>query len=40
MAILARLAFGAPVHLDDVPYEGIEHLQSDDLEYAASWASA
>jgi homoserine dehydrogenase len=34
MAILARLAFGAPVHLDDVPYEGIEHLQSDDMEYA------
>jgi homoserine dehydrogenase len=34
MAILARLAFGSPVHLDDVPYEGIEHLQSDDLEYA------
>jgi homoserine dehydrogenase len=34
MAILARLAFGAPVHLDDVPYEGIEHLQADDLEYA------
>ena len=34
MAILARLAFGAPVHLDDVPYEGIEHLQPDDLEYA------
>ena len=34
MAILARLAFGAPVHLDDVPYEGIEHLQSDDLQYA------
>ncbi len=33
-AILARLAFGAPVHLDDVPYEGIEHLQSDDMEYA------
>ena len=25
MAILARLAFGAPVHLDDVRYEGIEH---------------
>jgi homoserine dehydrogenase len=24
MAILARLAFGAPVHLDDVPYEGID----------------
>ena len=27
MAILARLAFGTPVHLDDVRYEGIEHLQ-------------
>ncbi|MBA2342213.1 MAG: homoserine dehydrogenase, partial [Thermoleophilaceae bacterium] len=26
MAIIARLAFGAPVHLDDVPHEGIEHL--------------
>ncbi|HEY0515923.1 MAG TPA: homoserine dehydrogenase [Solirubrobacteraceae bacterium] len=34
MAVLARLAFGAPVHLDDVPYEGIEHLHTDDLEYA------
>jgi homoserine dehydrogenase len=34
MAILARLAFGSPVHLDEVPYEGIEHLHSDDLEYA------
>jgi homoserine dehydrogenase len=34
MAILARLAFGAPVHLDEVRYEGIENLQSDDLEYA------
>jgi homoserine dehydrogenase len=34
MAILARLAFGTPVHLDDVPYEGIEHLQSEDLQYA------
>jgi homoserine dehydrogenase len=34
MAILARLAFGAPVHLDDVPYEGIEHLRGEDLEYA------
>ena len=34
MAILARLAFGAPVHLDDVRYEGIEHLHGDDLEYA------
>src|SRR5436305_2264410 len=32
MAILARLAFGAPVHLDDVPYDGIEHLQLEPLE--------
>jgi homoserine dehydrogenase len=34
MAILARLAFGTPVRLDQVRYEGIEHLQADDLEYA------
>src|SRR5271154_2764326 len=34
MAILARLAFGTPVHLDDVPYEGIEHLHGNDLQYA------
>jgi homoserine dehydrogenase len=34
MAILARLAFGASVQLDQVPYEGIEHLQADDLQYA------
>ena len=34
MAILARLAFGSPVHLDDVRYEGIEHLQQEDLQYA------
>ena len=34
MAILARLAFGTPVHLDDVPYEGIEHLDSEDLQFA------
>ncbi len=34
MALLARLAFGAPVHLEDVRYEGIEHLHGDDLEYA------
>jgi homoserine dehydrogenase len=34
MAILARLAFGTPVHLEDVRYEGIEHLHLDDLEYA------
>jgi homoserine dehydrogenase len=34
MAILARLAFGSPVHLDDVRYEGIEHLHGNDLQYA------
>jgi homoserine dehydrogenase len=34
MAILARLAFGAPVALSDVQYDGIEHLQRDDLQYA------
>jgi homoserine dehydrogenase len=34
MAILARLAFGTPVHLDDVVYEGIEHLDGHDLQYA------
>ncbi len=34
MAILARLAFGTPVHLNEVRCEGIEHLHSDDLEYA------
>jgi homoserine dehydrogenase len=34
MAILARLAFGVPVHLDDVRYEGIEHLQPEDLRSA------
>jgi homoserine dehydrogenase len=34
MAILARLAFNAPVHLDDVTYEGIEHITGDDMAYA------
>src|ERR671924_1474435 len=34
MAILARLAFNSPVHLDDVRYEGIEHITGDDMEYA------
>jgi homoserine dehydrogenase len=34
MAIIARLAFGTPVRLSDVRYEGIEHLISDDLQYA------
>ena len=34
MAILARLAFSAPVRLDQVPYEGIEQLTAEDIEYA------
>ena len=34
MAILARLAFNTPVHLDDVVLEGIEHLTTDDIAYA------
>jgi homoserine dehydrogenase len=34
MAILARLAFGAPVHLDQVRYEGITQITPDDMEYA------
>jgi homoserine dehydrogenase len=34
MAIIARLAFNAPVHLDQVAYEGIESLTSSDIEYA------
>ncbi len=34
MAILARLAFSTPVHIDDVRYEGIEHLTGDDMAYA------
>ena len=34
MAILARLAFGAAVHLDQVPHEGIEHLTAEDIAYA------
>jgi homoserine dehydrogenase len=34
MTILARLAFGAPLRLDDVPFEGIEQIKPDDLAYA------
>jgi homoserine dehydrogenase len=34
MAILARLAFGIPVSLDQVRYEGIELITADDMEYA------
>jgi homoserine dehydrogenase len=34
MAILARLAFHAPVSLSDVSYEGISDIQPDDIAYA------
>ena len=34
MAIIARLAFNAPVHLDQVAYDGIESLTATDIEYA------
>ncbi|MEJ7788341.1 MAG: homoserine dehydrogenase [Thermoleophilaceae bacterium] len=34
MAILARLAFGTPVHVDDVPHEGIEEVTAEDIAYA------
>jgi len=34
MAILARLAFGAPVELDQVSYQGIEQVTADDIAYA------
>lgn len=34
MAILARLAFHSPVTLAEVPFEGIESIQPDDLAYA------
>jgi homoserine dehydrogenase len=34
MAILARLAFDTPVHLDQVRYEGIERITADDIAYA------
>ncbi len=34
MAILARLAFGARVPLDQVAYEGIENVGRDDIAYA------
>jgi homoserine dehydrogenase len=35
MAILARLAFGAAVKLDQVSYEGIERITADDIAYAS-----
>ena len=34
MAILARLAFDTPVHIDQVSYEGIEQITADDMQYA------
>src|SRR5207253_8994892 len=34
MAILARLAFHAAVALDNVPFEGIEAITPDDIDYA------
>ena len=34
MAILARLAFDTPVHIDQVTYEGIERITADDMAYA------
>jgi homoserine dehydrogenase len=34
MAILARLAFNTPVRLEQVRYEGIEHVTADDMAYA------
>jgi homoserine dehydrogenase len=34
MAILARLAFDTPVHLEQVQYEGIEQITAHDMEYA------
>jgi homoserine dehydrogenase len=34
MAILARLAFHASVSLGDVPFEGIEEITPDDIDYA------
>ncbi len=34
MAILARLAFDTPVHIDQVSFEGIERITPEDLQYA------
>jgi homoserine dehydrogenase len=34
MAIIARLAFETPVHIDQVRYDGIEEITPDDLQYA------
>jgi homoserine dehydrogenase len=40
MAILARLAFSTPVTLDQVVYEGIEHITSEDMNYARDFGLA
>ncbi len=40
MALLAQLAFGGWVALDDVVYEGIEHLTSEDIAYAKEFGLA
>ena len=34
MAILARLAYSTPVHLDQVVYEGIEQITAEDIGFA------
>jgi homoserine dehydrogenase len=34
MAILSRLAFHTSVHLNQVPYEGVEEITADDIDYA------
>jgi len=34
MAILARLAFHTSVHLDQVPYDGVQEITPDDIDYA------
>jgi homoserine dehydrogenase len=40
MAILARLAFSTPVTLDQVTYEGIEHITGEDMAYARDFGLA
>jgi homoserine dehydrogenase len=36
MAILSSIAFHSRVRIDDVPFEGIDRLEAEDLEHAAS----
>jgi homoserine dehydrogenase len=40
MAIIARLAFSTPVTLDQVTYEGIEHITGEDMNYARDFGLA